>query len=282
MKLLRFGEIGKERPGLLHTDGTIRDLSTHVEDLTPDTATIERLAELSALDPGALPIVEGTPRIGSCISRVPNFYGIGLNYAQHARESGLDLPGEPLVFSKASSALNGPYDPIPLPRGSVAMDWEVELGVIIGREASYVSEAEALDCVAGYCTFNDVSERDFQIRRGGQWVKGKSAPGFAPMGPWFVTADEIANPQALALRTKVNGVVMQDNSTSDMVFGVATVISYLSEFTKLVPGDVIATGTPEGVAMGRKPPNYLRAGDVVEVEVEGLGKQRLDVVAWPG
>ena len=282
MKLLRCGPEGNEIPALQHKDGTLRDISDHIDSISGAGVSIGALARLRELDPGALPVIEGNPRIGPCLSSVSNFVCIGLNYARHAAETGAELPKEPLVFSKVTSALTGPYDRIVIPKGSTSTDWEVELGVIIGRECSYVSESDALDHVAGYCTYNDVSERDYQKNRGGQWVKGKSAPTFAPMGPWLVTADEVPDPQNLSLKTWVNGAVMQDSNTSDMIFSVAKVISYLSEMMTLMPGDVIATGTPEGVAAGRTPPNFLRAGDLVEIEVEGLGKQQLDVVTWPG
>jgi 2-keto-4-pentenoate hydratase/2-oxohepta-3-ene-1,7-dioic acid hydratase in catechol pathway len=282
MKFLRYGPEGHEKPGVLDSRGRIRDLSGKIGDLAGKTVCVERLAELAELDPDSLPEVEGAPRIGPCLAWVPNFYCIGLNYARHAAEAGMDLPAEPILFSKATSALSGPDDPVVIPRGSEKTDWEVELGVVIGRRAEHVSEAEALDCVAGYCVINDLSERAFQIERGGQWIKGKSAPGFGPAGPWLASADEVPDPQSLRLSMRLNGEVKQDSSTSDMVFSVAEIISYMSRFMALVPGDIIATGTPEGVGMGLKPPRYLRPGDVMELEVEGLGRQRQEVVAWPG
>ena len=282
MKFLRYGPEGHEKPGVLDRDGKIRDLSGKLGDLAGESVRVERLAELAGIDPASLPEVEGTPRIGPCLARVPNFYCIGLNYARHAAEAGMDLPREPILFSKATSALSGPYDPVIIPPGSEKTDWEVELGVVIGRRAEHVSEAEALNCVAGYCVVNDVSERAFQIERGGQWIKGKSAPTFGPVGPWLVSADEVPDPQSLRLSMRLNGEVRQDSSTSDMVFAVAEIISYMSRFMALVPGDIIATGTPEGVGMGLEPPRFLRPGDVMELEVEGLGRQRQDVVAWPG
>ncbi len=282
MKFLRYGPEGHEKPGVLDKKGKIRDLSGKLGDLAGESVFVERLNELAGIDPASLPEVEGTPRIGPCLAWVPNFYCIGLNYARHAAEAGMDLPREPILFSKATSALSGPYDPVIIPRGSEKTDWEVELGVVIGRRAEHVSEAEALNCVAGYCVVNDVSERAFQIERGGQWIKGKSAPTFGPVGPWLVSADEVPDPQSLRLSMRLNGEVKQDSSTSDMVFPVAEIISYMSRFMALVPGDIIATGTPEGVGMGLEPPRFLRPGDVMELEVEGLGRQRQEVVAWPG
>ncbi len=282
MKLLRYGPKGNEKPGILDKNGKIRDLSGRLGDLAGESVGVERLNELAGIDPASLPEVEGTPRIGPCLAWVPNFYCIGLNYARHAAEAGMELPGEPILFSKATSALSGPCDPVIIPRGSEKTDWEVELGVVIGRRAEHVSEAEALTCVAGYCVVNDVSERAFQIERGGQWIKGKSAPTFGPLGPWLVSADEVPDPQSLRLSMRLNGEIRQDSSTSDMVFSVAEIISYMSRFMALLPGDIIATGTPEGVGMGFEPPRFLRPGDVMELEVEGLGRQRQEVVAWPG
>ena len=277
MKFLRYGPKGQEKPGCLDADGNIRDLSMAISDFTGDTVLLAEMDRLKALNPEALPLVEGTPRLGSCLADVPNFYCIGLNYAKHAVESGMDIPKEPILFSKASSALSGPFDPVLIPRNSTKTDWEVELGVVIGKTASYVSEKNALSYVAGYCTINDVSERAFQIERGGQWIKGKSAPTFGPVGPYLVTADEIADPQDLSLSLRLNGDVMQNSSTSDMVFSVAEIISHMSQFMELRPGDIIATGTPEGVGMGLKPQRFLKAGDVMELEVEGLGTQRQTV-----
>ncbi|OUS06793.1 2-hydroxyhepta-2,4-diene-1,7-dioate isomerase [Rhodobacterales bacterium 52_120_T64] len=273
MKMLRYGPKGQEKPGCLDADGNIRDLSITIADFVGDSVSLMELDRLKALDPAALPLVEGTPRIGACLADVPNFYCVGLNYAQHAAESGMDIPKEPILFSKASSALSGPFDPVLIPRGSTKTDWEVELGVVIGKTTSYVSEKNALSYVAGYCTINDVSERAFQLERGGQWIKGKSAPTFGPIGPYLVTSDEIDDPQNLSLSLRVNGDVMQSSSTSDMVFGVAEIISHLSQFMVLRPGDIIATGTPEGVGMGFNPQRFLKAGDVMELEVEGLGIQ---------
>ncbi|ETW14132.1 fumarylacetoacetate hydrolase [Roseivivax marinus] len=279
MKLLRFGAKGQEKPGLLDAEGQVRDLTGHVPDFAGDGVSFAALHRVRALDVESLPVVNSPGRLGACLGRVPTFHCIGLNYARHAAETGGKPPPEPILFSKAASALSGPNDDVPLPRGSEKADWEVELGVVIGREALYVSEAEALDYVAGYCVVNDVSEREFQIERKGQWIKGKSAPGFGPVGPWLVTADEVPDPQKLALSLSVNGETMQSSNTSDMIFGVAHIISYMSRFMRLVPGDIIATGTPEGVGMGMKPQRFLRAGDVMELSVEGLGTQRQTVLA---
>ncbi|MGY6697807.1 MAG: fumarylacetoacetate hydrolase family protein [Roseinatronobacter sp.] len=279
MKLVRFGPIGEEKPGFLGDDGKIRDLSDWTKDFAAETVSCEALAALQAADLNAAPIVEGSPRLAAPLAFVPNFYCIGLNYAAHAAETGAELPTEPLVFSKASSSLAGPEDPIILPRNSDKTDWEVELGVVIGARAYHVSQDDALSYVAGYCALNDVSERDFQKRRGGQWIKGKSAPGFGKIGPWLVTADAVADPQSLGLRLWINGELRQNSATSDMIFGVARIISYLSEFMELVPGDVIATGTPSGVGAGLSPPQFLKAGDMVRLEVEGLGRQECSVLA---
>ncbi len=277
MKLLRYGPKGQEKPGCLDVDGNIRDLSMATTDIAGNNVSLSEIDRLKALNPEALPLVEGNPRIGSCLAEVPNFYCIGLNYAKHAAESGMDIPKEPILFSKATSALSGPFDPVLIPRNATKTDWEVELGVVIGKTAFNVSEKSALSYVAGYCTINDVSERAFQIERGGQWIKGKSAPSFGPIGPYLVTADEISDPQNLSLSLRLNGDVMQDSSTSDMVFCVAEIISHMSQFMELRPGDIIATGTPEGVGMGCKPQRFLQPGDVMELEVEGLGTQKQTV-----
>ena len=279
MKLIRTGAPGQERPGILDAEGRVRDLSGRVEDFAGAGVSLEALEAIRAIDVETLPVIEAPGRIGACLAWVPNFYCVGLNYAKHAAETGAQNPPEPILFSKAASALSGPNDPVIIPRKSQKTDWEVELGVVIGREALYISEEEALDHVAGYCVINDVSEREFQIERNGQWIKGKSAPSFGPTGPWLVTADEIADPQALDLSLSLNGEAVQSSSTSDMIFGVATVISYMSQFMKLMPGDVIATGTPEGVGMGMKPQRFLKPGDVMELTVAGLGQQRQEVVA---
>jgi ureidoglycolate lyase len=280
MKLLRYGPVGAEKPGLVDTAGRIRDLSAHIADLSGAALSDETLERLRAIDPETLPVVEGTPRIGPCVAGVGKFICIGLNYSDHAAEAGMDVPPEPIVFMKATSAICGPDDGIELPRGSVATDWEVELGVVIGKHAKNIPEADALDHVAGYCVANDVSERDFQIRHSGQWVKGKSADTFGPIGPWLVTRDEVPDPQSLPLYLDLNGKRYQDGTTATMVYGVAFVIAYLSRFMSLHPGDVIATGTPPGVGMGQKPdPVYLKAGDRLELGIAGLGMQRQTVRA---
>ncbi|MCE6952672.1 fumarylacetoacetate hydrolase family protein [Cereibacter sphaeroides] len=279
MKLLRHGPAGAEKPGLLCADGTIRDLSGVVPDIAGPVLSDAGLERLRNLDPTALPVVEPGTRLGPCVAGIGKFICIGLNYSDHAAETGAAVPAEPIVFMKATSAVCGPDDPILIPRGSVKTDWEVELAVIIGTRAKYVSEAEALSHVAGYAVANDVSERAFQIERAGQWTKGKSCDNFGPLGPWLVTRDEVADPQTLPMWLKLNGETMQDGSTRTMVFGVAHLVSYLSQFMTLHPGDVISTGTPPGVGMGKKPQRFLKPGDVVELGVEGLGHQRQQVVA---
>lgn len=281
MKLLRYGQKGAEKPGLLDASGTIRDLSAHVGDITGAVLSDESLEKLLAIDPNSLPAVSGNPRLGPCVGQVGKFVCIGLNYADHAAESGMDLPEEPVIFFKATSSIIGPNDTVEIPRGSVKTDWEVELGVIIGKEAKYVSKENALDHVAGYCVVNDLSERDFQLHRSGQWVKGKSADTFGPIGPWLVTHDEAGDPQNLAMYLEVNGHRYQDGSTRTMHFDVATIVSHLSQFMSLQPGDVISTGTPPGVGMGQKPETYLKAGDVIELGIEGLGTQTQNVIASP-
>ena len=279
MKLLRHGPAGAERPGLMHSDGTLRDLSGVVADIGGDVLSDAGLAKLRALDAGALPVVAAGTRLGACVAGTGKFICIGLNYADHAAESGMAVPPEPVVFMKATSAICGADDPIIIPRTSVKTDWEVELAVIIGTKAKYVSEADAMAHVAGYCVSNDVSERAFQTERAGQWTKGKSCDNFGQIGPWLVTRDEVGDPQNLKMWLTVNGQSMQNGSTKTMVYGVAHVVSYLSQFMTLHPGDVISTGTPPGVGMGMKPPRYLVAGDVVELGIEGLGQQRQDVIA---
>jgi len=279
MKLLRHGPRGAERPGLLAADGTIRDLTGLVPDIGGAVLSEAGLAMLRALDTAALPVVEAGTRLGACVGGVGKFICIGLNYADHAAESGMEVPKEPVIFMKASSAICGPNDPIIIPRGSQKTDWEVELAVVIGKAAKYVSEADALSHVAGYAVTNDVSERSFQQERAGQWTKGKSCDNFGQIGPWLVTRDEVPDPQNLKMWLKVNGETMQDGSSSTMVYGVAHLVSYLSQFMTLQPGDVISTGTPPGVGMGRTPPRYLKAGEVVELGIEGLGEQRQDVIA---
>ncbi len=274
MKLLRYGEPGAEKPGLLDADGTIRDLSEHVADIGGKALDPASLAALAKLDAKALPAVSGKPRIGACVAGTGKFICIGLNYSDHAAETGATVPSEPVVFMKATSAIVGPDDDVLIPRGSEKTDWEVELGVVIGRKAKYVSEADAMDYVAGYCVSHDVSERAFQAERQGQWTKGKSCDTFGPIGPWLVTRDEVKDPQDLKMWLTVNGKTMQDGSTRTMVYGVAFLVSYLSQFMSLLPGDVISTGTPPGVGLGMKPPRYLKPGDVVELGIEGLGVQK--------
>ena len=278
MKLLRVGPVGQEKPACLDATGVIRDLTGVAADFEGEGVSLDALEALKGVDLTALPAVEGNPRIGAAVARVETFYAIGLNYAQHAAEAGMEPPKEPILFNKSASCLAGPNDPLTLPKGSEKSDWEVELGVVIGKRAQNVSVEEALSYVAGYCVINDVSERAYQIERGGQWTKGKSAPGFGPVGPYLVTADEVPDPQALGLRLSLNGEMVQDNFTSDMIFSVAEIISHMSEFMALVPGDVIATGTPEGVGMGMKPQRFLRVGDVMELEIDGLGRQRTEVI----
>lgn len=277
MKLLRFGPKGNEQPAILDADDNIRSLQGVVPDFEKENVSLSALDAIREINTDDLPIV--TPeRIGSCLADVPNFYCIGMNYAKHARETGAEPPKEPILFNKATSCLSGPYDDVIIPRGSEKSDWEVELGVVIGKSASYVSEEDALDYVSGYCVVNDMSERTFQMEMGGQWVKGKSAPTFGPTGPWLVTADEIPDPQALRLWLKLNGETVQDSNTSDMIFSVREIISYMSQYMELRPGDLIATGTPSGVGLGMKPPRFLRAGEIMELEVEGLGVQRQKTV----
>ncbi|CDX27017.1 Ureidoglycolate lyase [Mesorhizobium sp. ORS 3324] len=274
MKLLRYGEVGSERPGLLDQDGTIRDLSAYVADIGGTALNPASLEMLSKLDPKSLPAVSGKPRLGACVAGTGKFICIGLNYSDHAAETGATVPPEPIIFMKASSAIVGPDDDVLIPRGSVKTDWEVELGVVIGKTAKYVSEADALDYVAGYCVSHDVSERAFQAERQGQWTKGKSCDTFGPIGPWLVTKDEIADPQNLKMWLTVNGKTMQNGSTRTMIYGVKYLVSYLSQFMSLHPGDIISTGTPPGVGLGMKPPVFLRAGDVVELGIEGMGQQK--------
>lgn len=281
MKLLRHGAIGAEKPGLLDDSGTIRDLSGIVPDIAGHVLSDDGLQSLREMDVSNLPVVDANTRLGPCVAGTGKFICIGLNYADHAAESGLDVPPEPVIFMKATSAICGPNDPIIIPRGSEKTDWEVELAVIIGKRAKYVSESDALDYVAGYAITNDVSERAFQIERAGQWTKGKSCDNYGQIGPWLVTRDEVADPQDMSMWLTVNGKKMQDGSTKTMVYGVAHVVSYLSQFMSLHPGDIISTGTPPGVGMGQKPQQYLRAGDVVELGIAGLGSQRQLVIADP-
>ena len=273
MKLLRYGPEGQEKPGLLDADGRIRDLSGQVPDIAGDVLTPEGLERLAALDPASLPVVEGSPHIGACVGQVRKFIAIGLNYADHAAESGMAVPSEPVVFSKWTSCIVGPDDDVVLPPGSQKSDWEVELGVVIGKTARQVSEAEALDHVAGYCVVNDVSEREWQLERGNTWDKGKGFDTFGPIGPWLVTRDEVPDPQDLSMWLEVDGKRYQDGSTKTMVFGVAALVAYCSRLMTLLPGDVITTGTPPGVGMGQKPPVYLKGGEVMRLGIQGLGEQ---------
>ncbi len=281
MKLVRYGNPGKERPAMLDAAGGLRDLSAVIADIDPTTLVPDALAALHELDPLSLPLVPGSPRIGPCVGKVGKFLCIGLNYSDHAAETGAAVPAEPVLFMKATSAIMGPDDNILIPRGSEKTDWEVELGVVIGRAAKYVNQADALSYVAGYCVINDLSERAFQLEGTGQWVKGKSADTFGPIGPWLVTADEVPDPQSLHLWLEVDGHRYQDGSTATMVFGVAHLVSYVSRYMSLQPGDIISTGTPPGVGLGQKPPVYLRPGNVVTLGIDGLGQQRQRTVASP-
>jgi 2-keto-4-pentenoate hydratase/2-oxohepta-3-ene-1,7-dioic acid hydratase in catechol pathway len=277
LKLLRFGDRGKERPGVLHSDGTIRDLSGVVPDIGGEALLPESIAKLQKLNLDGVPRVNGQARLGPCVAGVGKFVCVGLNYSDHAAESGMPVPAEPIIFMKATSSICGPNDDIELPRGSQKSDWEVELGVVIGRPAKYVSEADAMSHVAGFCVVNDLSERAYQLEGTGQWVKGKSADTFGPIGPWLVTHDEIVDCQNLGLWLDLDGQRRQQGSTKTMVFGVTYLVSYLSRFMSLQPGDIISTGTPPGVGHGQKPPVYLRAGSVMQLGVEGLGEQRQKV-----
>ena len=274
MKLLRYGERGAEKPGMRDAEGKIRDLSGHVADIDGAALGPGSLARLAALEPTTLPLVGAGVRIGPCVGQVGKLVCVGLNYSDHAAEAGMPVPEEPILFMKATSAINGPNDPVKIPRRSEKTDWEVELGIVIGTRARYVEEARALEHVAGYCVVNDVSERHFQLERGGQWTKGKSADTFAPIGPWLVTRDEVPDPQALDIWLEVNGKRVQDGSTRTMIFGVRTLVSYISQYMTLEPGDVIPTGTPPGVGAGMKPPVFLKPGDRLRLGLSGLGEQR--------
>ncbi len=281
MKLLRYGPRGAEKPGLLDAQGQMRDLSGIVGDITPELLSREGLAGLAAIDPSSLPLVPGEPRYGVPLTGVRKFIAVGLNFTDHAHESGMPIPKEPILFTKAVSCLSGPNDDVMLPRDSVKSDWEVELGVVIGETARYVPKAEALNYVAGYVLINDVSEREYQLERGGSWDKGKGCDTFGPVGPWMVTADEVGDPQALGMWLEVNGRRVQNGSSSTMIFGVAELVSYISQFMTLQPGDLITTGTPPGVGMGMKPdPVFLKAGDVMRLGIEKLGQQQQTVVAY--
>ena len=278
MKLLRYGPAGAEKPGILDDGGALRDLSGIVEDITGATIEANGLERVTATDPSTLPLVEGNPRVGPCVGNIGKFVCIGLNYSDHAKETGMAIPTEPIVFMKTTSSISGPDDDIELIRGSVKTDWEVELGVVVGAHTKYVSEEDALDYVAGYCIVNDVSERQWQLEQGGQWIKGKSGDTYGPIGPWFVTRDEVPDPQNLDLWLEVNNKRHQNGNTRTMIFSVSQIVSYLSQCMSLQPGDVIATGTPPGVGQGMKPPIYLQAGDRVRLSVEGLGIQQQTVV----
>ncbi len=280
MKLVRHGAPGKERPGMLDADGQIRDLSGICNDFGPAFFAKDGLRALRGLDASGLPIVTKGTRLGPCVAQPGNFIAIGLNYVQHARETNAPIPTDPILFNKAPSCISGPSDPVVLPRNSTKTDWEVELAFVIGKETHYVDEADALDCIAGYFICNDVSEREFQLERSGQWVKGKMAPTFGPLGPWLVTPDEIPDAQNLRLWLDLNGKRIQDSSTSDMIFTIARIIADTSQYVLLQPGDVITTGTPPGVGLGMKPPKFLKAGDVMRLGIDGLGVQEQRVVRW--
>jgi len=273
MKLLRYGSPGQEKPGLLDRDGKIRDLSGVVRDIDGETLAPASLDRLRRIDPTTLPLLPGNPRLGPCVGNVPKFVAIGLNYRAHAAEAGMALPSEPIFFMKATSCICGPNDDVIIPKGSQKTDWEVELGIVIGSITRYIAVHDAPKHIAGYCVVNDVSEREFQMERGGQWTKGKSADTFGPIGPWVVTADEVSDPGKLSLWTEVNGRRVQNSNTADLIFGIEHIVSYVSHFMTLLPGDIIATGTPSGVGAGMKPPQFLKPGDRVRLSVEGLGEQ---------
>ena len=278
MKLVRFGAEGDEKPGLIDEHGNLRDLSAYVDDISGQTLSEAELLKLSKINPNLLPIIDNSTRLGPCVSGVGKFICIGLNYADHAEEAGMEVPPEPVIFMKATSAICGPTDPILLPRGSVKTDWEVELAIVIGKKAKYVELGDAMSYVAGYAASNDISERTYQLEGSGQWTKGKSCDSFGPLGPWLVTKDEIPNPQNLSMWLSVNGQKMQDGSTSTMVYGVAFLVHYISQFMSLMPGDIISTGTPPGVGLGMTPPIYLKPGDIVTLGVEGLGEHNQTVI----
>jgi 2,4-diketo-3-deoxy-L-fuconate hydrolase len=279
LKLIRYGPAGGEKPGLVDADGRIRDLSHIIDDVAGDVLAPASLQRLAELDSRALPLVDGDPRVGPCVGRVGKFLCIGLNYSDHATETGVTIPPEPVLFSKATSAIIGPNDDVALPRGSTKSDWEVELGLVIGSSAKYVPEADAMECIAGYCVVNDLSEREYQLERHGTWDKGKGCDTFGPIGPWLVTRDEVPDPSSLAMWLEVNGHRFQDGSTATMVYKPAFLLSYVSRFMSLQPGDIISTGTPPGVGMGQKPPVFLKAGDQMVLGIDGLGTQRQRVVA---
>lgn len=280
MKLLRFGPLGAEKPGLLDDQGQIRDLSGVVPDIGGDVLSPEGLTRLAQVNVQDLPHVDAGVRIGSCIARPGNFIAVGLNYSDHAKESNLPIPKEPILFNKAPSSLSGPDDDVPLPDDAPRTDWEVELAFVMGRDAYRIAEADALDAVAGYCICNDISERGWQLDTGGQWMKGKSGPAFSPLGPWLVTADELGDPQSLGMKLGLNGETMQTGSTNTMIFSIAELVAYISRFMKLERGDLITTGTPPGIGMARKPPHYLKVGDVMDLKISGLGVQRQNVTRF--
>ena len=280
MKLVRYGKIGKEKPGLIDAEGQLRDISDLIDDLAGSALSPKSLAKIAAKNPNKLPLVKGKPRIGACVARPGNFIAVGLNYADHAAETGAAIPKEPILFNKAPNCVVGPYDDVVIPRGSVKTDWEVEIAIVIGARASYVAEKDVMDLIAGFCICNDVSEREYQAERGGQWMKGKSAPTFGPLGPWLVTPDEIRDVQKLDMWLDVNGERMQRGNTATMIFNVKQIVSYISQFMTLDPGDVITTGTPPGVGLGMKPPRFLKAGETMSLGIEGLGSQAQRVVAW--
>ncbi|MBY3163820.1 fumarylacetoacetate hydrolase family protein [Rhizobium laguerreae] len=273
MKLLRYGQRGAEKPGILDKSGKVRDLSGQVDDIAGESLTAAGLAKIAAIDVGSLPVVAEPGRLGPCVARTGKFICVGLNYADHAAETGAAIPEEPILFMKATSAITGPNDNVIIPRKSKKTDWEVELGIVIGDEARYVTEADAMKHVGGYCLINDVSEREFQAERGGQWTKGKSADSFGPIGPWMVTRDEVADPQDLKMWLSVDGTMRQNGSTKTMIFGVSFLVHYISQFMSLQPGDIISTGTPPGVGLGMKPPLFLKAGQTIKLGIEGLGEQ---------
>jgi 2-keto-4-pentenoate hydratase/2-oxohepta-3-ene-1,7-dioic acid hydratase in catechol pathway len=280
MKLLRYGPKGQEKPGLLDKAGKIRDLSATIADVNPEALAPAALDRLRKLDPASLPLVAGSPRLGACLTQIPKIVCVGLNYTDHAKETGAAIPKEPILFMKATSSLNGPNDDVMLPKRSQKSDWEVELGIVIGTVTRYVTVHDALKHVAGYCVVNDVSEREFQIERGGQWTKGKSADTFCPIGPWLVTADEVPDPGKLDLFCEVNGKKMQNGTTANLIFGIAHIVSYISHFMTLLPGDVIPTGTPAGVGLGMKPPVFLKPGDTMRLGISGLGEQQQKVIEF--
>jgi len=279
MKLVRYGDKGAEKPGLIDKSGQLRDLSGHIRDLDGAAYAPDSLKKLAAIDPASLPAIAGKPRLGAPVTGISKFVAIGLNYSDHAKETGSAIPSEPIFFIKANTSLSGPNDPVEKPRGSTKLDWEVEIAAIIGTRAKYVSEADALNHVAGYCVCNDVSERNFQQERGGQWTKGKSHDTFGPLGPWLVTKDEVADVQKLGMWLDVNGKRRQTGNTATMIFSMAKCISYVSQFMTLLPGDVVTTGTPPGVGTGMKPPTYLNVGDVVTLGIDSLGEQRQEIIA---